>query len=86
VALRVVFIKCHQLLLKGLGKQHVTVLPQEHKQLGTADPFDDGVFCRRQLDWGMPQRWTHGKPSFENGKTMVVSHAITSWKNTRPVF
>jgi hypothetical protein len=63
VALRLVFIKCHQLLLKGLGKQLVTVLPQEHKQLGTADPFDDGVFCRRQLDWGMPQRWTHEKPS-----------------------
>ena len=31
---------------------------------------DDGVFRRRQLHWGMPQWWTHGKPSFGNGKKM----------------
>jgi hypothetical protein len=67
-----VLLEPQQLLLKGLGTQRVPVLPQEHKQLGTADTFDDGVFCRRQLDWGMPQRWTHGKLSLENGKKKTI--------------
>jgi hypothetical protein len=81
-----ILIECCQLLLKGLGKQRMAVVPQEHKQLGPTDAFDDGVFRRGQFDWGMPQRWTHGKPSLGNGKKMMVSHAITSWKNTRPMF
>jgi hypothetical protein len=64
----------------------MAVLPQEDEQLGSADALDNGVFRWRQGDGGMPQRWTHEKPSFWNGKKMVVSHAITSWKNTRPMF
>jgi hypothetical protein len=54
MALGLVFIERHQLLLKGIGKQLVAVLPQEHKKLGTADTFDDGVFGRRQYDGWMP--------------------------------
>jgi hypothetical protein len=42
----------------------MAVLPQEDKQLGPTDALDDGVFRRRQVDWGMPQGWTHGKPSY----------------------
>jgi hypothetical protein len=64
----------------------VAVLLQEHKQLGPADPFDDGLFYFRQLDGWMSQGWTHGKPSFGNGKKTMGSHATTSWKNTRPMF
>jgi len=81
-----VCIEHHQLLLKGIAKQCVAMLPQEHQQLGTADALHDGVFGRRQLDGRMPEGWMHGKPSCWNGKKMVVSHAITSWKNTRPMF
>jgi hypothetical protein len=84
--LRLVLIERRQFLLKGIGKPRMAVLPQEDKQLGPTDALEDSVFRRRQFDWGMPQRWTHGKPSFGNGKQMVVSHAITSGKNTRPVF
>jgi hypothetical protein len=62
------------------------VLPREDEQLGPTDALADGVFHWREFDWGMPQRWTHGKLSFANGKKMVISHAITSWKNTRPMF
>jgi hypothetical protein len=54
-------------LLKDIGKQRVPVLPQEHTQLGMADTFGNGVFCWRQLDGRMPQRWTQGKPSLRNG-------------------
>jgi hypothetical protein len=86
VALGLVFIERHPFLLKGIGKQLVAVLPQEYTQLGTTDPFDDSVFCRRQLDEGMPQGWTHGKPSFWTGKKTMVCHATTSGKNTRPMF
>jgi len=86
LALRVVLIERQQCLLKGIGKERRAVLPQEDKQLGPTDALDDGVFRRRQFDWGMPQRWTPGKPSCWNRKQMVVSHAITLWKNTRPVF
>jgi hypothetical protein len=75
-----------QFLLKRVTKQSVVVLPQENKQLGPTDALDDSVFRRRQFDWGMPQRWMHGKPSCWNGKKMAVSHVITLWKNTRPVF
>jgi hypothetical protein len=50
----VVFREHHHLLLKGLGKQFVAMLPQEHKLRGTADALYDGVFCRRQLNGRMP--------------------------------
>jgi hypothetical protein len=63
MALRLVFIERQQFLLKRIGKQRMAVLPQEDKQLGPTDALDDGVFRRRQVDWGMPQGWTHGKPS-----------------------
>jgi hypothetical protein len=86
MALRLVLRECQQFLLKGSSEQRMAVLPQKDKQLGPTDALDDGVFRRRPFDWGMPQRWTHGKPSFENGKKMMVSHAITSRKNTRPMF
>jgi hypothetical protein len=59
-----VLIERQQFLLKGVGKQRMTVLSQENKQLGPTDALDDNVFRRRQFAWGMPQRWTHGKPSF----------------------
>jgi hypothetical protein len=49
-----VFIEHHQLLLQGIGKQFVAMLPQQHKQPGTADALHDGVLCRRQLDGRMP--------------------------------
>jgi len=84
--LRLIFIERQQLLLQGIGKQRVTVLPQEHKYLGTADTCDNGVFCRRQLDWWMSQGWTHGKLSSWNGQKTVSSHAITSRQNTRSMF
>jgi hypothetical protein len=86
MALRLVLIERRQFLLKGIGKQRMAVVPQEDKQLGPADTLDDGVFRRRQLDWGMPQRWTHGKPSFRNRKKLCVYHATTLWHNTRPMF
>jgi hypothetical protein len=54
LALWVVFIEQPHLLLKGIGKPFVAMLPQEHKQLGTVDALNDGVFCRRQLDGRMP--------------------------------
>jgi hypothetical protein len=85
MALGVVLIECQQFLLKSIGKQCMAVLPQEDKQLAPADALDDGVFRRRQCDWGMPQGWTHGKPSFGNRK-MPLYHAITLWNNTRPMF
>src|SRR5262245_875609 len=34
----------------------------------------------------MRQGWTHGKLSFWNGKQIMISHATTSWNNTRPMF
>src|SRR5262249_30650731 len=77
MALGVIFIERHQFLLKGIGKQLVAVLPQEHKQLGTAHPFDNGVFCRRQGDGWMPEGWTHVRLSLWSGKKTMVSHAIT---------
>jgi hypothetical protein len=54
LALWVVFIEHHHLLLKGISKQFVAMLPQEHKQRGTVDALNDGVFCRRQLNGRMP--------------------------------
>jgi len=86
MALRLVLIECQQFLLQGLSKQHMAVLSQGNKQLGSADVLDNGVFRRGQVDWGRPQRWTHEEPSFWNRKKLVVSQAITSWKNTRPMF
>jgi hypothetical protein len=86
LTLGLVLIECPQFLLKGSSKQWRAVLPQEHKQLGSADALDDGVFRHRQLDWGMPQGWTPGKPSFGNRKKMCVYHATTLWNNTRPMF
>jgi hypothetical protein len=86
MALGLVFIEPQQFLLKGIGKQGMAVLPQEYKQLGPMDALDDGVFCRRQLDRGMPQGWTPGKPSFWLGKKTMLFHATTSGKNTRPMF
>jgi hypothetical protein len=68
MALGLVFIERQQLLLKGLGKQLVAVLPQEHQELGPADACDDGLFSRRRLDGWMPQGWTHGKPSLWHSK------------------
>jgi hypothetical protein len=68
MALGVVLIERRQFLLKGIGKQRMAVLPQEDKQLGPTDALDDGVFRYREFDWGMPQGWTHGKPSFGNRK------------------
>jgi hypothetical protein len=87
MTLRLVLIELEQFLLPGISKQRMTVLAQEDEQLGAADALENGVCCRRQLDWGMPQRWTHGKPSLGNGKKKTIGfHAITSWKNTRPMF
>jgi hypothetical protein len=42
--LRLVFIERCQFLLKSIGEQRMAVLPQEDKQLGTADAPDDSVF------------------------------------------
>jgi hypothetical protein len=61
MAWRLVLIERHQVLRKGIGKPLGAVLPQEHKHLGTTDAFHDSGFGRRQLDWGMPQEWTHGE-------------------------
>ena len=65
-------------MLKGVGKQCVAMVPQEHKQLGTTNAFDDGAFSHRQLDWWMPQGWTHGRPSLLSRKKTMLDHAITS--------
>jgi hypothetical protein len=66
-----------QFLLKGVRKQLVAMLPQEHKQLGPADALDDGVFCRRQLDWWMPHGWAHGMLSSLSVKKTMLHHATT---------
>jgi hypothetical protein len=66
--LGVVFIERQQFLLRGLGKQRMAVLPQEHKQLGPTDALDDGVCRRRQFDWGMPRGGRMGSPPLETEK------------------
>ena len=86
MALGLLLIEGGEFVLKGVGKQLMAILPQEHKQLGTADTLDERLFRWRQLNWWMPQGWTHGKPSLLNGKKMMVCHATTPRKNTRPVF
>ena len=43
MALRLVFIKRRQCLLKRVTQQSGAVLPQEHKPLGTTDALDDRV-------------------------------------------
>src|SRR5262249_32962320 len=86
LALGLVLIESQQFLLEDIGQQLMAMLPQEHKQLRAANTFDNSVFGQRQLKGWMPQGWTHGKPSFWNGKKTMVSHANTSRKNTRPMF
>jgi hypothetical protein len=87
MAWRLVRRERSQFLLQGISKPRMAVLAQKDNQLGPTNALDESVFRRREVDWGMPQRWTQGKPSVEHGKKIrLVSHAITSWKNTRPVF
>jgi hypothetical protein len=47
VTLGTLLIERRQFLLKGVGKQCVTMVPQKHKQLGTTNALDDGAFSHR---------------------------------------
>jgi len=55
--------RVYSTLLKALIKQFMTAFPQEGKQLGTFNTFDDALFGWRQFYRRLPQFWTHSSSS-----------------------